>query len=804
LSSDIIYRSPMRKYVLACLYVGCLLLTTCRDIESVTPNREPVADAGSNATINIGAPLALDGSRSSDPDGDRLSYEWRILTQPANSQATILPFDSVKSIFTPDRGGVYTITLVVTDNIAVASDTLDIQVFRTNGAPVANAGADVQIATGSTMQLHGSGTDPDGDTLTYLWSIVQKPPTSTAALVDADKLNASFVPDKDGPYFLTLRVSDETLFSIDSVLVTASSKGNKPPVANAGQDIMITTGTTAPLTGSGSDPDNESVTFLWSIIQKPVGSVVTIKDPDKPQASFIAEKDGIYLATLNVSDGSLSDTDTVQVTATSKANNPPIADAGKDGTTNLGEVYNLVGSGSDPDGSNVTYLWTLTNRPVGSTAIIQNNSSPHSTFIADRPGTYIATLTVSDGSLTAADPVTITTSAVNITGINPTSGAFGITVKISGINFSNVPSENTVVFGKTAAVVSAASYTGLDVVVPKGAGTGTVFVTVNGITDNGPLFTYIESPVVSTLSQFNAPYAMTSDAQGNLFIADYTSHVIRKLTPAGVLTTIAGTGAAGYLDAKPNQAMFNRPAGIAYDQQADVLYISDNGNHCIRKLDLGAGVVTTFAGFPQAGFNDATGQQAQFNLPVGLAIDQQGNLFVGDLGNHRLRRITPGAVVTTFAGSGSAGFADGGSKAAQFNGIAGVAVSSSGFVYVADGLNHRIRRVDGQGNVSTLAGNGTVGFVNGNGTVARFSTPYSVSCNQGGEVYVADFNNHSIRKITPAGDVTTVAGNGASGFVDGAGTTARFNMPIGVATAPNNLVYVADYGNQRVRRILFE
>ena len=793
----------MRKIVLACLYGGFFLLTTCRDIESVTPNRDPVAVAGSDATVNVGVSLSLDGSGSSDPDGDRLSYEWRIVNRPLNSQAAVVPFDSVKSIFTPDRAGQYSIGLVVTDNIATAVDTINIEVLRVNGAPVANAGTDAPLATGATMQLAGSGSDPDDDPITLQWSILQKPAGSTAVLTNSDKANASFVADKDGDYIARLRVSDGTLFDDDSVVVTASSKGNKPPVANAGNDSQVSTGNVAQLVGSGSDPDNESVTFQWTLIQRPPTSQSTVLNSDKPQASFVADKDGVYLATLRVSDGSLFDVDTVKVTAVSKPNNPPVADAGKDGTTNLGAVYNLTGSGSDPDGSNVTFAWTLPIKPVGSNAVIQNPTSAQATFTADRPGTYTATLTVSDGSLQQSDQVTITTNPVDILGINPTSGPFGITVKISGNNFSNVPSENNVVFGKTAAVVSSASYTGLDVVVPKGAGTGTVFVTVNGITDSGPLFTYIESPVVSTVSQFNVPYAMTSDGQGNIFIADYNSNVIRMLTPAGVLTTIAGSGTSGYLDAKTDQARFNHPAGITYDPQANALYVSDNGNHCIRRIDLGASVVTTYAGFPQAGFNDATGGQAQFNLPIGLAIDGQGTLYVGDLGNYRIRKIAPGAVVTTLSGSGTAGFEDGPPKAAKFNGIAGVAVAG-GFVYVADGLNQRIRKVDMAGNALTLAGNGTAGFTNGNGATATFRIPYGVAVSLAGEVYVADFNNHSIRKITPAGDVTTFAGNGASGFVDGPGTTARFNTPIGISITPSGIIYVADYGNQRVRKILFE
>ncbi len=597
----------MRKTVLACLCSGFFLLTTCRDIESVTPNRDPVAVAGNDATSIIG-PVDLDGSRSSDPDGDRLFYQWRILEHPDGSQASIQPFDSARSVFMPDLPGLYSIKLVVTDNIASSADTINIEVSQGNGGP----------------------------------------------------------------------------------------------------------------------------------------------------------------------------------------NDPPIADAGKDATVNLGETFTLNGSGSDPDGDDLTSEWTLTTKPAGSNAVIQGTS-----FIADRPGSYVATLTVSDGEFSDTDDVTIVTNVVQITGIDPTSGPFGLTVKITGVNFSNVPSENQVVFGKVGASnVSSASYTELNVEVPKGADTGTVFVTVNSVTASGPIFTYVPSAVVSSIAQFDSPYAMVSDSQGNLYIADYNSHIIRKMTPGGTVTTVAGTGVAGYTDAKLNQSQFNHPTGIAYDQQNQALYVADNSNHCIRKVDLLAGVVSTFAGFPQAGFNDATGQQAQFSSPIGLARDLAGNLYVGDFGNNRIRKITTGAVVTTYSGSGTAGFADGSSKAARFNGIAGVAVDDSGNVYVADALNNRVRKIVAGGTASTLAGDGQTSTLN---------IPYAVACDQAGYVYVADFGNNRIRGIAADGTMTTIAGGGANGsYVDGPGSQAKFNNPIGVATAPGNLIYVADFANQRIRKIQFE
>src|SRR5690606_25007470 len=241
------------------------------------------------------------------------------------------------------------------------------------------------------------------------------------------------------------------------------------------------------------------------------------------------------------------------------------------------------------------------------------------------------------------------------------------------------------------------------------------------------------------------------------------------------------TGVAGYADTKdPLQAQVRNPSGIAVDANGNI-YVADNGNHVIRRIAT-TGDVSTIAGIGQAGFADGPGGQAQFNSPFGLTIDGSGNLYVGDVLNYRVRRISTLGNVSTFAGNGQQGFADGAGLTAQFNGIAGLTFAN-GNVYVADISNQRIRVISGQGIVSTLAGTGTAGLVNGAGTIARFNNPYGVGADAAGNIYVAEFSNHTIRKITPQAVVSTLAGTGVSGFADGAGNIAQFNSPTDVTVA---------------------
>ena len=266
----------------------------------------------------------------------------------------------------------------------------------------------------------------------------------------------------------------------------------------------------------------------------------------------------------------------------------------------------------------------------------------------------------------------------------------------------------------------------------------------------------------------------------------------------GVVTTLAGSGTAGFADGTGSTAQFNGPYGMAVDSSGTV-YVADLYNNHIRKITP-AGVVTTLAGSGTAGFADGTGSAAQFDSPFGVAVDSSGTVYVGDAKNHRIRKITPTGVVTTLAGSGTAGFADGTGSSAQFYFPAGVAVDSSGMVYVADSNNDRIRKITPAGVVTTLAGSGVAGFADGTGSAAQFNSPYGVVVDSAGTVYAADTYNQRIRKITSAGAVTTLAG-GTAGSADGTGSAAQFNSPYGVAVDSSGTVYVGDLGNQRIRKI---
>jgi streptogramin lyase len=305
-------------------------------------------------------------------------------------------------------------------------------------------------------------------------------------------------------------------------------------------------------------------------------------------------------------------------------------------------------------------------------------------------------------------------------------------------------------------------------------------------------------------ARFNNPQGVAVDGSGNVYVADTVTHTIRKITPAGVVTTLAGTaGWYGSADGTGSAARFASPSGVAVDASGNV-YVADSYNSTIRKITP-AGVVTTLAGTAGAyGSADGTGSAARFDYPSGVAVDGSGNVYVTDSNNNTIRKITPAGAVTTLAGTaGAYGSADGTGSAARFQYPSGVAVDASGNVYVADTYNHTIRKITPAGAVTTLAGTaGLSGSADGTGSAARFWYPYGVAVDGSGNVYVADTRNYTIRKITPAGVVTTLAGTaGARGSADGTGSAARFANPYGVAVDGSGNVYVADTDNDTIRKI---
>jgi sugar lactone lactonase YvrE len=377
---------------------------------------------------------------------------------------------------------------------------------------------------------------------------------------------------------------------------------------------------------------------------------------------------------------------------------------------------------------------------------------------------------------------------------------------------------------------------------------------------NGYVSTWVGSTVgrkdgAGGTAMFNGPSGLAKDGVGNIYVADCGNHSVRVVNTAGVVSTAAGTGAQGLVNAAATSATFNCPQGVAIDASGQV-FVADYGNHALRRLYNGN--VTTWVGGPPAGDDDGTQATARFWGPrslgwrgdqllvadqgnglirlvspggvtttlagshltptgasdgvgsaatfVGLtavAVDAQGHVYVGDAGNCLIRKITPRAEVSTWVGAaGSCGSVNGWRTTARIGYVAGLGVDSLGNLYVADANASVIRKVTPEGMVSVFAGSGQVAVKDGQGTAASFGGLSGLAVDRDNNVYVSDGSNHVIRKVTPAGLVSTLAGTaGQAGLVNDVGSAARFKSPVGLAVDAQGQVYVADGGNFVVRKI---
>jgi sugar lactone lactonase YvrE len=313
----------------------------------------------------------------------------------------------------------------------------------------------------------------------------------------------------------------------------------------------------------------------------------------------------------------------------------------------------------------------------------------------------------------------------------------------------------------------------------------------------------------ATAARLFSPDGVDVDGAGNVYIADFGNHRIRKVDPAGVITTFAGTGVAGFSGdtGQATAARISFPRAVTSDAAGNV-YIADLGNHRVRKVDT-AGVITTVAGTGVAGFSGDTGQAtaARLNAPRDLAVDAAGNLYIVDALNHRVRKVDPTGVITTFAGTGVAGFSGdtGQATLAQLNNPSGIDVDAAGNVYIGDTGNHRVRKVDPTGVITTFAGTGVAGFSGdtGQATLAQVNNPRDVALDGAGNVYFVDAFNNRVRRVAPSGIITTVAGTGVPGFSGDTGqaSLARLNNPVGVAADAAGNVFIGDQDNHRVRKV---
>lgn len=311
-------------------------------------------------------------------------------------------------------------------------------------------------------------------------------------------------------------------------------------------------------------------------------------------------------------------------------------------------------------------------------------------------------------------------------------------------------------------------------------------------------------------AQFDQPSDLDWDPFGNQIVLDWT-HVVRKISPSGIVTTLAGTGVAGYLDGPGGAARFNGALSACVDSVGNV-YVSDFQNQRIRKIDVN-GNVTTIAGTGLQGNRDTIAMQATFRYPRGICMDRQGNLYIADSWNHRIRKLDPQGNVTTFAGGGTSvgvqspgAHVDGPDTSARFWTPCGLEIDAVGNLYLADAYNHRIRKITPQGVVSTVAGSGPSGstsgsYLDGAANIARFNTPVGLGVDGQGDVYVADTYNNCIRYVS-GGNVTTAAGSIGFGYVNGNSDIALFDHPrSALVDASGDHVYIPDGNNHVIRKI---
>ena len=401
-------------------------------------NVGPVANAGPDATANVGEVVDLDGTQSFDPDGGALTYAWTFQSVPAGSSLTsadIADATTAEPSFTPDAPGAFILALDVSDGQLNDGDTVTITVGSAVG-PVADAGLDQEVVTGEPAQADGTGSyDPDGDLITFAWTVLSTPGgsgVSDASLSNPADAKPVFTPDVDGEYLLEVVVSDGQQTDSDTVILTAAPL-NLPPIADAGPNLGTRVGRQVSLDGRDSvDPDDGpgALTFLWALLETPAGSTATdadIVDRADATAKFTPDVPGRFVLGLAVSDGDRTSSDVIEI-QTGTSNIPPIADAGDDMPTTLGGIPTLDGRESeDQDNSPdpLTFSWRFVAVPAGSSLTdtdLRDADTDAPSFTPDAVGTFVLRLTVTDGQDSHSDNTAV--EVERRPGLQPTADVF--------------------------------------------------------------------------------------------------------------------------------------------------------------------------------------------------------------------------------------------------------------------------------------------------------------------------------------------------------------------------------------------
>ena len=816
--------SPTHTYSTAGSYTVTLTVTDSENVTATASNgvtvvAVPTAQISSisKSSPDVGQTVSFVGVGSGT---GALSYAW---TFGDGSTGT---GSSVSHAYAAT--GTDTVGLTVTDSLghtAQASGTVSVA----SNAPTAHITSANTGTTNKAMTFSSSATGQG--TLSYAWTFGDGS-TGTGA-------SPSHTYTASGSYPVTLVVTDaagdtgnaSASIAITNPAVFASITGASPLNALVAQAETL---------GSTASGGIGAYTYAWNFGDNSTGTGAS--------PSHTWAKSGPYTVTLTVTDsvGTVSSPASFGLTV----NDPPapsalsITPGQLNPALNVTDTFTATASGSSP----LSYAWNFGDGSATTTATTNTGTS----HIYTTAGTFTVTLTVTDPySQTAQATSTVTVApglgllagvlggAGNVNGTGA-AAAFdtpsAVAVDKNGNRYVADSANNVIRLitagGEVSTLAGTVGVAGSN----NGQGTAASFNNPTGVAVDKNLNVYVadtgnnmireisSTGMVSTLAgsttsggsdgtgsgaSFNGPQGVAVDGSGNVFVADTQNSTIREIVSGGVVSTLAGmAGNSGWDDDTGPVAQFDLPQGVAVDSSGNV-YVADTGNDVIRMVTTGAspGITTTLAGTPGS-TGDVNGDAltvALFSAPSGIAVSSAGNVYVVDQDNNDVRVLNLSAsTVTTLAGTGGVtGSADGTGAAVQFNGPMGLALDGSGNVLVADTDNDTIRQITPVGVSSTIAGSASVlGISNGgSGVAATFNTPYGVATDKSGNVYVADTSNNVIRKITPAGVVSVFAGSGSVGSGNGAAATASFNNPDDVAVDSSGNVYVADTGNDLIRKI---
>ena len=745
-----------------------------------------ITTSPTDVTVTAGASATFTVAASGNPTP---TYQWQKgganisgATSATYTIASVVAGDvgNYAAVATNSRGSVTSASAALMVNAAAAAPSITTQ----------PAAVTVTAGASAAFTVAASGNPAP----TYQW---QKGGVNISGATIATYTIASTVAGDAGNYAVVVTNSSGSATSTTATL-TVSATLTAPTFTTQPASQSAITGASVTFTAAASG--NPAPTYRW---HKDAVNISGATSATFTIASVVAGDAASYTVIATNSVGSVtSSAATLTISASLAA--PAFTTQPSSTTVIVGEAasFTIVASGNPTP----TYQWKK-----GGVTIAGATSATYTigSIGTGDAGSYTVVATNSIGAVTSAAasltvnpaPPVLPTTQIVITGKTVALGIAASTTGTikwqvstdSGSTYTDL-ADNATYRGTTTAV--------LEILQATNALNNNRYryqVTLSGQTTASTATTLSVKPAYLLM-----PVGLKIDSANNLYVTDAAAQVVVKITSDFKIASLAGTAIAmGSADGTGTVARFNEPTDLVINDDGSFL-LTDTSNASLRKVTT-AGVVTTFAGTSGSkGSADGTGAAARFSAPVGITRDTAGNVYVADQTNHVIRRVTPAGVVTTLAGTaGAAGSTDGTGTAARFNLPTGVAINSTDLIYVADFGSHTLRKVTSSGVVTTFAGTaGTSGSVDGTGAAARFNKPSGLALDSAGNLYVADTGNSTVRKVTPAGVVTTLAGlYQISGLKDGTGASAWFYEPEGLTSDTTGNLYIADTGNAVIRKV---